>query len=82
MAPDDAFALRVRGDIYRAMGRNDEAIADYRQLFSPEYDIDLLTLRQKALALLDFFQQFQIKIRNSSVFKNPLPNVNPPPSKM
>jgi hypothetical protein len=31
LAPDDAFALRVRGDIYRAMGRNDEAIADYRQ---------------------------------------------------
>jgi hypothetical protein len=30
LAPDDAFALRVRGDIYRAMGRNDEAIADYR----------------------------------------------------
>jgi tetratricopeptide (TPR) repeat protein len=31
LAPDDAFALRVRGDIYRAMGRNDDAIADYRQ---------------------------------------------------
>jgi tetratricopeptide (TPR) repeat protein len=31
LAPDDAFALRVRGDIYRAMGQNDEAIADYRQ---------------------------------------------------
>ena len=31
LAPDDAFALRVRGDIYRAVGRNDEAIADYRQ---------------------------------------------------
>jgi hypothetical protein len=31
VAPDDAFALRVRGDIYQAMGRTDEAIADYRQ---------------------------------------------------
>ena len=31
LAPDDAFALRVRADIYRAMGRNDEAIADYRR---------------------------------------------------
>ena len=30
LAPDEPFALRVRGDIYRAMGRNDEAIADYR----------------------------------------------------
>lgn len=35
------------------------AIADYRQLFSPSYDIDLLALRQKSLALLDFFKQFQ-----------------------
>jgi len=35
------------------------AIADYRQLFSPNYDADLLNLRQKSLALLDFFQQFQ-----------------------
>jgi tetratricopeptide (TPR) repeat protein len=31
LAPDDPTALRVRGDIYRAMGRNDEAIADYRR---------------------------------------------------
>jgi tetratricopeptide (TPR) repeat protein len=31
LAPDDAFALRVRGDIYRAMGQTDEAIADYRR---------------------------------------------------
>jgi hypothetical protein len=30
LAPDDPVALRVRGDIYRAMGRTDEAIADYR----------------------------------------------------
>lgn len=37
----------------------DAAIADYRQLFSPNYDIELLTLRQKALALLEFFKQFQ-----------------------
>ena len=35
------------------------AIADYRQLFSPDYDIDLLALRQKSLALLSFFQVFQ-----------------------
>jgi hypothetical protein len=35
------------------------AIADYRQLFSPNYDLDLLNLRQKSLALLDFFKQFQ-----------------------
>lgn len=31
LAPDDATALRVRADIYRAMGRTDEAIADYRR---------------------------------------------------
>ena len=31
VASDDAFALRVRGDMYQAMGRTDEAIADYRQ---------------------------------------------------
>ena len=34
------------------------AVADYRQLFSPNYDVDLLALRQKSLALLDFFRQF------------------------
>ncbi len=37
----------------------DAAIADYRQLLSPNYDIDLQNLRQKSLALLDFFKQFQ-----------------------
>ncbi len=31
LAPDDAFALRIRADIYRAMGRTDDAIADYRK---------------------------------------------------
>ena len=31
LTPDDPFALRVRGDIYRAMGNTDEAIADYRR---------------------------------------------------
>ncbi len=31
LAPDDAGALRVRADIYKAMGRTDEAIADYRR---------------------------------------------------
>jgi tetratricopeptide (TPR) repeat protein len=31
IAPDDPEALRVRADIYRAMGRTDEAIADYRR---------------------------------------------------
>ena len=31
LAPDDAFALRVRADIYRAMGKTDDAIADYRK---------------------------------------------------
>jgi tetratricopeptide (TPR) repeat protein len=31
IAPDDAVALRVRGDIYEAMGKTDEAIADYRR---------------------------------------------------
>ena len=35
------------------------AITDYRQLFSPDYDMDLISLRQKSLALLDFFKQFQ-----------------------
>lgn len=44
------------------------AVADYRQLFSPNYDMDLLTLRQKSLALLDFFQQFQPYLVGS-VFK-------------
>jgi hypothetical protein len=31
LAPDDALALRARGNIYQAMGRTDEAIADYRR---------------------------------------------------
>ena len=31
IAPDDPVALRVRGDIYKAMGKTDEAIADYRR---------------------------------------------------
>ena len=35
------------------------AVTDYRRLFNPEYDDELLKLRQKALALLNFFQAFQ-----------------------
>jgi tetratricopeptide (TPR) repeat protein len=31
IAPDDPVALRIRGDIYQAMGKTDEAIADYRR---------------------------------------------------
>ena len=31
LRPDDPEALRIRADIYRAMGRTDEAIADYHR---------------------------------------------------
>ncbi len=41
------------------------AAADYRKLFSPSYDHDLLSLRKKALALLGFFQSFQIYLTGS-----------------
>jgi hypothetical protein len=52
VASDDAFALRVRGDIYQAMGRTDEAIADYRQAlerdpFQPESREALVKLEQE-----------------------------------
>lgn len=46
----------------------DAAVADYRMLFSPSYDADLLDLRKKALSLLDFFKQFQPYLIGS-VFK-------------
>jgi tetratricopeptide (TPR) repeat protein len=50
LAPDDAFALRVRGDIYLAMGRNDEAIADYRQVLEQD---PFQTESREALVKLD-----------------------------
>ncbi|MCB5195403.1 nucleotidyltransferase domain-containing protein [Deefgea salmonis] len=34
-------------------------MAHYQHLFSPDFDEDLLQLRQKSLALMDFFQQFE-----------------------
>lgn len=46
-------------EIQPSVDEIEAAVADYRQLFSPDYDIDLLALRQKSLALLDFFQVFQ-----------------------
>ncbi|WP_051534531.1 nucleotidyltransferase domain-containing protein [Deefgea rivuli] len=46
-------------EIQPSVDEIEAAVADYRQLFSPDYDIDLLALRQKSLALLDFFQAFQ-----------------------
>lgn len=36
LAPNDAFALRIRGNVYEALTRANEAIADYRQALAQD----------------------------------------------
>ena len=36
LAPDDPLSLRVRGSVYEALGRADEAIADYRHALAQD----------------------------------------------
>ena len=52
LAPDNALALRVRGNVYEALARPDDAIADYRQAlandpFQAESRMALLRLKQE-----------------------------------